>query len=271
MVEGEFESMKALHTIAPQMVPKPIGHGTFSTDNDLHFILMDFLNLHDGLPPKENFTRQIAHLHRESMEHSSNGKFGFHITTCNGTVEQDTTWTSSWELFYTRLLKQAFALDEEVHGPYPEYSELLPSLYAQVCPRLLRPLETEDRSIRPALIHGDLWDGNVALQAETEQPYIFDACAFWAHNEYDLHMWRGSRYKIRRPYVDEYFKEFPPSEPADEWEDRNRLYSLLADLHDSILFQGRNDQFRKLLVTTMRELVEKYPRGYEGNSKCKDD
>jgi Fructosamine kinase len=88
----------------------------------------------------------------------------------------------------------------------------------------------------------------VALQAHTEQPYIFDSSAFYAHNEYDLHMWRGERFKIRDSYITEYFKHFPPSEPAEEWEDRNRLYSLQADLHDSILFKGRTDKFRKLLV-----------------------
>jgi protein-ribulosamine 3-kinase len=269
MAEGEFESMKALHAIAPHMVPEPIGYGTFSTNSDTHFILIEFLNLHDGLPSEEKFCRQLAELHRKSMEHSPNGKFGFHLTTCNGTVQQDTTWTDSWETFYTRLLKQAFAFDEDAHGPCSDYSELLPLIYDKVCPRLLRPLETEGRTIRPALIHGDLWDGNVALQAHTEQTYIFDSSAFYAHNEYDLHMWRGERFKIRDSYITEYFKHLPPSEPAEEWEDRNRLYSLQADLHDSILFKGRTDKFRKLLVQTMQELVEKYANGYEGTAKCK--
>jgi protein-ribulosamine 3-kinase len=197
MVEGEFESMKALHAVAPHMVPEPIGHGTFSTNSDTHFILIEFLHLHDGLPSEEDFCRQLAELHRKSMEHSPNGKFGFHLTTCNGTVQQDSTWTNSWETFYTRLLKQAFTFDEEAPGPCSEYSELLPLIYDKVCPRLLRPPETEGRTIRPALIHGDLWDGNVALQAHTEQPYIFDSSAFYAHNEYDLHMWRGE--KIQNP------------------------------------------------------------------------
>ena len=263
MTQGEFESMKALHAFGHQMVPEPIGYGTFSTDPDTHFILLEFIDLHDGLPSEEKLCRQIAELHRKSMEHSPDGKFGFHVTTCNGTVQQDTTWTTSWELFYTRLLKQAFAFDEEAHGPCPEYAELLPVIYAKVCPRLLRPLETGGRRIRPALIHGDLWGGNMALQAKTEQLYIFDSSAFWAHHEYDLHMWRGERFEMPDSYITEYFKHLPPSEPAGEWTDRNLLYSLQADLHDSILFQGRTDKFRKLLIQTMRHLVEKYSTGDE--------
>ena len=271
MTQGEYESMKALHTANAEMVPEPIGFGTFSSDSDTHFILIEFVNLHEGLPPKEKFCQQIAELHRNSMEQSPNGKFGFHVTTCNGTVEQDTTWTSSWELFYTRLLRQAFAFDEDAHGSCSEYAELLPTIYDKVCPRLLRPLQTEGRTLRPALIHGDLWDGNVALQAGTDQAYIFDSSAFWAHNEYELHMWRGERFKMTGLYLKEYFKNNPPSEPADEWEDRNLLYSLLADLHDSILFKGRTNRFRKLLIDTMRELVGKYSKGYEGTASRKGE
>lgn len=181
------------------MVPEPIGHGTFSTNSDTHFILIEFLNLHDGLPSEEKFCRQLAELHRKSMEHSPNGKFGSHLTIRNGTVQQDTT--NYWETFYTRLLKQAFTFDEEAHRPCSEYSELLPLIYDKVRPRWLRPLETKGRTIRPALIHGDLRGGNVALQAHTAQPYIFDSSAVYAHNEYDLHMWRGERFKIRDSYI----------------------------------------------------------------------
>ena len=38
--------------------------------------------------------------------------------------------------------------------------------------------------VTPALLHGDLWSGNVA-QAEGE-PVIFDPASFYGHHEYDL-------------------------------------------------------------------------------------
>jgi fructosamine-3-kinase len=56
-------------------------------------------------------------------------------------------------------------------------------IIAKVIPRLLRPLETEGRSVIPQLVHGDLWDGNTAVDAVTEKPLIFDACSSYAHHE----------------------------------------------------------------------------------------
>ena len=56
-------------------------------------------------------------------------------------------------------------------------------LFDQVIPRLLRPLGTEGRSIRPVLVHGDLWQGNVATNAETGVPTSFDPAVWWVHNE----------------------------------------------------------------------------------------
>lgn len=272
MVEGEYESMRLLNEISPHMTPKPLGFGTFKADEDTHFFLCEYVDLLDELPDVVDFCSDLADLHLRSQTHSPNGKFGFAVTTCNGTVQQYTSWTSSWETFYIKSLKAAFELEREVHGASEEMDELLPSLYEKVCPRLLRPLETEGRTLVPCLIHGDLWDGNVAVHHKTAQPYIFDASAFWGHNEYELHIWRGARYRIGKTFIREYFNHYPVSAPEEDWNDRNLLYSLRADLHSSILFK-RTKKFRNLLIEGMRQLVERYPKGYEGPAsvKAEDD
>lgn len=156
-----------------------------------------------------------------------------------------------------------------MHGPDPEIEEMRPVILEKVCPRLLRPLETEGRSIRPCLVHGDLWDGNIAVHAKTGKPVIFDASALWAHNEYELHIWRGTRYRIGRTFMREYFYHFPRSPPEDDYNDRNLLYSLVADLHSSALFP-RSPRFRNLLVISMRKLVDRFQAGYTGTAKRKD-
>ena len=213
MAEGEYESLKLLRNFSPEMVPKPIGCGTFEENEDVHFLLCEFVDLYDELPDVVDFCQGIAELHRRSMKHSPNGKFGFEVTTCNETVPQRTKWTSSWEAFFTESLKEAFELEEEVHEPCFEILEMQPALFEKVCPRLLRPLETESRSIRPCLVHGDLWDGNIAVHSKTGQPIIFDASSLWAHNEYELHIWKGARYRMGKTFFREYFRNLPISPP----------------------------------------------------------
>lgn len=268
MLSGEHESTTALYSFSPDIVPKPIGHGTYESDENIHFFLCQFVDMNDELPDIVDFCQAIADLHLRSMEHSP-AKFGFHTTTCNGKVPQYVTWQSSWEVFFTESLKHAFSLEEQVQGPSEDIASLLPLICDKVCPRLLRPLETEGRTIRPCLIHGDLWDGNIGVDSRTGQPYIFDSSAFWGHNEYEHHIWRGARYKIGKPFRREYFNHFPISQPEDDWDDRNLLYSLLADLHDSILYP-KTKAFRDLIIESMRKLVEKFPDGYQGKAERAD-
>lgn len=118
------------------------------------------------------------------------------------------------------------------------------------------------------IVAGDLWDGNVAARASDDLPYIFDASAFWAHNEYDMKSWRAARFKLKKPFIKEYFQHIPISPPVDDWDDRNLLYSLRADLHDSILFPS-TPRFRTLILHTVKELIAKFPKGYEGSFPCK--
>lgn len=73
--------------------------------------------------------------------------------------------------------------EEEVQGPDEEMAELVKAMAEKVIPRLCRPLETGGRSIKPRLIHGDLWDGNASAVIETGLPVIFDACSMYTHNE----------------------------------------------------------------------------------------
>ena len=74
-------------------------------------------------------------------------------------------------------------LEEESQGYNEEMRRLSNAIMTKVIPRLLRPLETEGRQIQPRLVHGDLWDGNTSTDVETDSPIIFDAAAFYAHNE----------------------------------------------------------------------------------------
>lgn len=134
----------------------------------------------EELPEIESFTSSLAQMHKSSE--SPNGKYGFHVTTYMGPLPQDNTWCDTWEVFFAQGMKRMLELEREAQGPSEELDELASKLYEKVIPRLLRPL-TVLGTIKPTLIHGDLWYGNCCTDVATGEPIVFDACAFWAHNE----------------------------------------------------------------------------------------
>lgn len=72
---------------------------------------------------------------------------------------------------------------ESAQEPDPEFRELFDAVVQKVIPRLMRPLETGGRSIKPCLIHGDLYAGNVSVGEEALEPILYDATCLYAHNE----------------------------------------------------------------------------------------
>ena len=192
MMKGEFESATVLYRSLPSFIPRPIAWGTYRSDPNTHFYVCDFHEMTDELPDVTKFCAKVAQLHLNSMQLSPRGQFGFHTTTYVGNIPQENIWRDSWEDFFTRAFKHHLNLEERVQGPDEEMKKLSTAMIEKVIPRLLRPLETEGRQIKPCIIHGDLWSGNATMAAESDEPMIFDACAFWGHNECKLY-WRRPR------------------------------------------------------------------------------
>jgi protein-ribulosamine 3-kinase len=181
MMYGEFESMKTIHTLLPDFAPKPIAWGTYESIPDTHFFLCDYREMIDEMPDPPRFASRLAALHQNSI--SPNGKFGFHVTTYSGNLPQMTEWEDSWETYFAKSLRKALDLELEAKGDDPEFNVLVLIIFNKVIPRLLRPFETEGRSIKPSLVHGDLWYANSGIDVDSHEPLIFDACCFYAHNE----------------------------------------------------------------------------------------
>jgi protein-ribulosamine 3-kinase len=183
LVHGEYEAAKALHSIAPDFIPRPVGVGTYKTNPNMHFCLSDYVDMIEELPDMQKFCAALAKMHRDSISHSTNGKFGFHTITYNGNQPRDVTWSDTWEEMFTRLMRTRVRQERDAQGPSADLDRLLPALFEKVIPRLLRPLHTGDNKIRPVLVHGDIWYGNLATNATTDEPIVFDPATIWAHNE----------------------------------------------------------------------------------------
>ena len=224
MMEGTFASETMFYDYLPQHVPKPIAWGHYKSDSSTWFYLCDFHDMADEVPEVSSFVSIIAKVHKESM--GKKIQYGFELPTHLANIPNDNTWQSSWETWYTRAMEKMLEVEQEAHGEDRELESLKQALFDKVIPRLLRPLETGGRSIKPCLVHSDLWPGNAMPDVDTDEIMIFDSCAFWGHNEADLGSWRAPRYKMGRPYLKEYQRVMGISEPKGDWDDRNTLYAM---------------------------------------------
>ena len=169
-------------------------------------------------------------------------------------------WTDSWcELFSSHLSR---ILSHAKTGfAWPEFNQLGGLVVSKVVPALLLPLQTDGRSIKPCLVHGDCWDRNTAT-GEDGRAFFFDVASFYAHNEYDLGDWRTPRHVLSDPsYTDAYKALVPVSEPGEclphlstigkkekrsintsfvlisqveDWDSRNLLYSLTWNICNAL-------------------------------------
>lgn len=232
MLFGEYTSLRTMDALIPGLVPTPLGWGKYSTEPVQYSLLSSFLNMNIKDPPNpKKFAARIAELHQKGT--SPNGDFGFPVTTYNGALAHTVSWEKDWAVFFTTMLKAGLGYDTQTNGTWPELEMVAQVIIDKVIPRLLRPLQSESNQIRPSLLHGDLWSGNVGTDIETGEIVLFDVGSYYAHNELELGSWRcpWSQHPERaQVYMKHYLEDYPPAEPVEEFDDRNRLHSLKFNL-----------------------------------------
>ncbi|ROW00291.1 hypothetical protein VMCG_07252 [Cytospora schulzeri] len=254
-VYGEFRSMKEIHETLPTAVPTPRGYGPCCHEPGTYFYICDYIEATRSLPDHVRLGFKLAELHHNSR--SPNGMFGFHCPTYDGDQVTNTTWDSSWTRFFKRRVHEAYMLDLERNGHWKLYEDVVKVALDGLIPRLLDVLTENGRSIRPVLIHGDLWESNIGTEEATDEIYFWDACAYYAHHERDVAIWRCAHHRMTdEKYRDEYFKNYPPSEPMEEADDRNRLYSVEILMNNGLSLPG--SKTRQLAVQELQYLIAKY-------------
>ena len=62
-LRGEYESMKAVDAALPGFVPKPVALGTFASNQDMHFYLMEFVDMSGEFPSPDSLCRKVVEMH----------------------------------------------------------------------------------------------------------------------------------------------------------------------------------------------------------------
>ncbi|CZT08661.1 uncharacterized protein RAG0_13675 [Rhynchosporium agropyri] len=262
MLESEFLSMDDIHKVSENFVPKSYGWGQLSvSEPKTYFYIRDLLDLKHQDPDPMSLCKKLVTLHKSSE--SPTGMFGFPIKPVRGNLPLETSWNQNWSKFFEQLFRGSLALDEKINGPWKDLGHLVDLAMSHVVPQLLGPLEAEGRSIKPSLIHGDLWEGNIGTDPKTGEIYIFDASSYYAHHEMELGMWRPLPNLVigREIYMKEYLSQMGVSEPAEHFEDRHRLYSACTSIHAAACHNrdsNREETYRKLMY-----LLDKYAPNIE--------
>jgi fructosamine-3-kinase len=169
LLETEAESLRRLAAAGAIRVPAVLAHGS-------GWLALEWLA--PGRPEPgswEALGRGLARLHR-----TQSSGFGWDRDNYIGPLPQLNAEAASWSDFWVRhrLLPQLERAGSRLsEGTMAGFKRLLERL-----PELLQAAEEDG----PSLLHGDLWSGNVIMNATG--PALVDPSCYYGHREVDLAM-----------------------------------------------------------------------------------
>ncbi len=155
---GLFESeARGLETIASThtvRVPAVLGVGEASAEHPA-FLLLEFLQ-GSGSGDAARLGEQVAEMHRQGVSPHNPPAYGLDYDNYIGSPLQRNGWEQDWATFFARYrLRPQMEFARQTGRLTPSRRQKLERLIERL-PDLLGGVER-----RPALIHGDLWGGNV--------------------------------------------------------------------------------------------------------------
>lgn len=174
MFEAEARGLKLLANADAIDIPAVLGTGE---KNAFQFIVMTHIDSRQRRSDYwEQLGRSLAHLHRTSSGES----FGLDHTNYIGSLPQYNAPSVSWvEFFIHQRLEKQFAFMRNRGIGDASLRLKLEKLYQRL-PEILT-------GTSPALLHGDLWSGNVMVNS-TGEPALIDPAVYYGHPEVDLGM-----------------------------------------------------------------------------------
>ncbi|KAF6034351.1 FN3KRP [Bugula neritina] len=207
-------------------------------------IIMEYLDL--GSSGDETaLGTGLARLHMHNWQSLEKGEgvanFGFPVATSCGSIPQDNSWTNDWMEFFCKKIDSQ--LDRLGSGSSSKEAK---SLWSQLRPNIHKLFD--GLVIRPSLLHGDLWGGNIGYTSRG--PVIYDPASFYGHYEYDFGINQCFPSFGRRFY--EAYHSLIPKEPGCEL--RLQLYKLFHLLNHWNLF---GSGYSSSSIKTLKDILRK--------------
>ncbi len=200
-----------------------------------YFIVSDFVHFSPYLPSPADLCAQLAHINQVP---ATTGKFGSNVPHYQAGFSFEPGSYSSWADCFTSWITKIFDQDTAVNGQWLAYEAAFKDMICKTIPRLLLPLQANGREIIPVLVHGNLSTNHLGIRLADGMPVLFNPCAAYAHQEFELGVSQLAIGGLDKTYVDEYLRMALPSEPVDEVYHRIILYGVHFNLRLSASHTG---------------------------------
>jgi fructosamine-3-kinase len=220
MFEAEAAGLAEIASTATIRVPNPLCTGVAGGRS---YIVMEHLALggRGGATGAAEAGRRLAALHRTTCD-----AFGWARDNTIGSTPQRNAPDADWTAFF-RDQRLGFQLALAVRNGYGGRLQREGERLLEACPALI------DHGPRPALLHGDLWAGNLSYDRHG-QPVVFDPAVYYGDREADLAMT-----ELFGGFGAEFYAAYQDAWPLDGgYRARRTLYNLYHILNHLNLFGG---------------------------------
>lgn len=235
LLEAEKTGLEQIAGSGTLRVPRPLAIGSVE---DRSVLALEGLEL-GGRPDTachEHLAERLTAMHNCS---TVDGRFGAEADNFIGATPQRNGWSASWADFYVGdRLEPQFRLAADRGRRFPEEARLLSAVHKHL----------SALTIRPSLLHGDLWGGNTGFLRDGE-PVVFDPACYYGDRETDLAFTRlfGG---FDPAFYRRYRELCPPPENV-----REPVYNLYHLLNHFLLFGGGyGDQAARTMLEILAEL-----------------
>ena len=218
MFAAEAQALTEIAATVCIRVPSPIAHGCH---DEISWLVLEYMELTQSGPAAQ-LGEQLAALHRITSD-----QHGWTRDNYIGSTPQRNTECTDWVEFWRECrLKPQFELAQAG------------GCGSQLLRKGEQLLEVVDQLLdghQPvaSLLHGDLWAGNKAYNADG-RPVIFDPASYYGDRETDIAMT-----ELFGGFTPEFYAAYQASFPmADGYRQRRDLYNLYHMLNHLNLFGG---------------------------------
>lgn len=217
-------------------VPKTIEVCTTSDAEPVEALILEFVQAQNkSFTGFEKLGEKLALLHQKSRP-----EFGLHYNNYIGIVQQWNKPSNDWADFFIEnrlkpLVNEAYRLqllNLDEMALFVALYQKIPTLFPQE---------------KPALLHGDLWNGNFLI-AENNSPFVFDPACYYGHREMDIAMTTlfGG---FDRVFYEAYSATFPLEK---DWPERIDLWNIYPLLIHLLLF---GKEYHRGLIASVKKYL----------------